>query len=188
MSEKELIAQILAGDEAAKTRFYEAHIHRIRPICIHFLGYQDADIEDILQQTFLIGLEKLATFEPRSTLYTWLAHICVNLCYQRLHKRRKALVTLEEDLDLITAPLAQDLAAEKERKDEQKHRIELVDRLLKTMSEKCRQILDLRDKRGETYVAICKALKVPMGTVMSQLARCRETLKKMVQSSLKENL
>ncbi len=188
MSEKELIARILAGDEAAKTSFYESHVNRLRPICIHFLGYQDADIEDILQQTFLIGLEKLPAFEIRSSLYTWLAHICVNLCYQRLHKRHKSLVNLEEDLEQMTASLAEERQAEKERQDEQKQRLELLDRFLKTMSEKCRQILDLRDKRGETYAAICKALKVPMGTVMSQLARCRETLKKMVQSSLKEDL
>jgi len=38
----------------------------------------------------------------------------------------------------------------------------------------------LRDRQGKSYAVIGKLLKLPMGTVMSQLARCRETLKSLV--------
>ena len=188
MSETELIRQILAGDEAAKTRLYQGHAHRLKPICVHFLGYQDADIDDIVQQTFLIALEKLPQFEPRSTLYTWLAHICVNLCYERIRKRKKLLVSLEEDLEQLTASLAHDREAEKGRKAEEKERLRFLEKLIGALGEKCRKIIELRDRRGESYAAIGKALKVPIGTVMSQLARCRETLKQMAKSSLKDGL
>lgn len=188
MSEKELIQQMLAGDEAAKTRFYESHVGRLKPICIHFLGFEDPDIEDILQETFLIAFRKLPEFEPRSTLYTWIAHICVNLCYQRLHKRHKALVTEAEALEQAASSMAETRQEEKEEQEGKDRIIGLLRRLIETMGEKCRRILDLRDLKGESYVSICKALKVPMGTVMSQLARCRDTLRKMVQSSLGGNL
>ena len=188
MSEKELIQQILAGDEGAKTRFYESHVHRLKPICIHFLGYQDPDIEDIIQETFLIAFQKLPAFEPRSTLYTWIAHICVNLCYQRLYKRKKALVSEEETLEQVTASMAEKAQSDQADQADKKQKLDLIERFLQTMSEKCRQILDLRDRRGESYIAICKIVKAPIGTVMSQLARCRETLRKMVQSSLGDNL
>lgn len=188
MSEKELIQQILSGDEAAKTRFYETHVKRLRPICIHFLGYQDADIEDIIQETFLIAFQKLPQFEPRSSLYTWIAHICVNLCYQRLHKRQKALLAEKESLEEMAATLSEKEQEKREDEDDRRGMLNLLERLMQTMSEKCRQILDLRDRQGESYIDICKVLKVPIGTVMSQLARCRETLKKMVQSSLGDNL
>ena len=188
MSEVELIQQILAGDEQAKTRLYAAHVHRLKPICVHFLGYQDSDIDDIVQQTFLIALQKLPEFEPRSTLYTWLAHICVNLCYERIRKRKRVLVSLEEELEQLTVPLSQSLEGEKGRKDEEREKIKLLERLIQAMGGKCRKIIELRDRQGESYASIGKVLKIPIGTVMSQLARCRETLKKMLQSSLKEGL
>jgi RNA polymerase sigma-70 factor (ECF subfamily) len=188
LSETELIQQILAGDEGAKTRFYQAHSGRLKPICVHFLGYQDSDIDDTIQQTFLIAFQKLGEFEPRSTLYTWLAHICVNLCYERIRKRKRVLVSLQADLEQMTASLAKAQNDEKDRMDEDHKKIKLMEGLIKTMGEKCRKVVELRDLEGQSYAAIGKLLKIPIGTVMSQLARCRETLKQLVQGSLKEGL
>jgi len=161
-------------------------VNRLKPICVHFLGYQDADIDDILQQTFLIAYQKLPGFEPRSSLYTWLAHICINLCYERIRKRKKLLASLEEDLDQMTASLAQDRQDEQDEKAEKKKKIQLLTGLVKTMGDKCREILQRRDFEGQSYADISKALKVPIGTVMSQLARCRETLKQMVERESKK--
>ena len=186
MSETELIQQILTGNEEAKTRLYQGHAHRLKPICVHFLGYQDADIDDIIQQTFLIALEKLPEFEPRSTLYTWLAHICVNLCYERIRKRKRVLATLQEDLEQLTVSLVKTQDHDRDQKDEEGRKIKLMEKLIKTMSEKCRKVVELRDLQGQSYAVMAKALKIPIGTVMSQLARCRETLKELVQHSLKE--
>jgi RNA polymerase sigma-70 factor (ECF subfamily) len=158
----------------------------LKPICVHFLGWQDPDIEDIVQQTFLIAFQKLPEFEPRSTLYTWMAHICVNLCYERLRKRRRVLVNLEEDLERLTAPLAASLEEEASRKAQESGRVEFLRGLIRTMGEKCRRILELRDLEGKSYAAVGAALKIPIGTVMSQLARCREILRKLAQQAMKE--
>lgn len=184
LEEREWIQQILAGDEDAKTRFYSAHAPRLKPICVHFLGWQDSDIDDIIQQTFLIGFQKLPEFEPRSTLYTWLAHICVNLCYERIRRRKRVLSQLEEDLEILTAPQARSREEDLSAKDLEQRRIDLLKGLIKAMSDKCGRILELRDLKGKSYADIGEVLKVPIGTVMSQLARCRETLKKLAQKSL----
>ena len=45
----------------------------------------------------------------------------------------------------------------------------------------CRDLLILRDEGAKSYVEIGEILRVPMGTVMSRLARCRETLKELVR-------
>ena len=42
----------------------------------------------------------------------------------------------------------------------------------------------MRDEKGKSYAEISEKLKVPMGTVMSRLARCRETLKELVKRVL----
>lgn len=183
--ERELVAKILAGDEGSKTAFYNENAKRLYPICVHFLGYQDADAEDIVQETFLIALGKLAEFEFRSSLFTWLDHICVNLCYERLRKRKKMAASLAEDLERLTAPLAESLEEQKNAEEEKKKRVEMMDRIIQSMSDRCREILVLRDKQGESYIHIARVLKIQLGTVMSQLARCRKALKTLLTNELK---
>jgi RNA polymerase sigma-70 factor (ECF subfamily) len=187
LNEKELIKRILLGEEGAKTLFYESHARRLKPICVHFLGYQDSDIDDIVQQTFVIAFQKLPEFEPRSTLYTWLAHICVNLCFERIRKRKRVLVSLEEDLEHLTQALSRSTEDRKESEKESARKLRLLEGLMLKMSAKCRQVLELRDWQGKSYAEVGKALKVPIGTVMSQLARCREALKQLAQNAMGES-
>ncbi|HUO58923.1 MAG TPA: RNA polymerase sigma factor [bacterium] len=180
--EKQLVEKILAGDLGAQTAFYEENARRLYPICVHFLGYQDPEAQDIVQDTFLIAFGKLAEFEFRSSLYTWLSHICVNLCYERLRRRKRVLAAEETDLEKF---LHSRVAAQEDQgreEEEKKGRLELLRRLIRNMGEKCRGILELRDQKGESYVNIARILKIPPGTVMSQLARCREALRKLLEN------
>ncbi len=174
--ERELVKKILAGNVEVQTFFYRENARRLFHICIHFLGPEDDEADDIVQQTFLIALEKLGTFEFRSSLYTWLSNICANLCYERLRRKKKVLASLEEELEQLMVPPPGTTPDTEIDEDEKKARLALLERLVQSMSERCRQVLELRDKRGESYIHISKALKIPLGTVMSQLARCRKAL------------
>jgi len=177
----QLIQQILAGDEAAQTRFVLDHRKRLYPIAIHFLGYQDPDAEDVVQETFLIAFRKLKDFQPRSTLYTWLAHITVNLCFERLRKRKRQLAALVEDMERLAAPLS---AQAHERSGEDAEREALLSRvrgLIERLGPNCRDVVRLRDIEGLSYAEVGRRTRLPIGTVMSRLSRCRETLKGMLQ-------
>ena len=178
--EKELVQKILAGDLEAQTRFYKENARRLFHICIHFLGPEDDEAEDIIQQTFLITLGKLREFEFRSSLYTWLSNTCANLCYERLRRKKKVLATLEKDLERLLLP--QSALDEPEASEEEKQaRLALLERVTQSLSEKCRQVMEMRDKKGESYINISLHLKIPMGTVMSQLARCRKALRNLFE-------
>lgn len=184
MDEKELIRRILEGDEEAKTTLYRTHQKRLMPIAVYFLGYQDSDLEDVVQETFLIGFQKLKDFRPEASLYTWLAHICVHRCYKRLEKRKRALQPLDLELDQVTASLSVDRFHSETREAEKEKLIALARKTLANLGEKCREIIELRDFKGVSYAEIAKHLKVQMGTVMSRLARCREALKSLVRFEL----
>ena len=181
-NEKELVQKILSGDPEAQTVFYEENAKRLYPICVHFLGYQDPEAEDIVQDVFIIAFKKLEGFEFRSSLYTWLAHICVNLCYERLRKRKKMLATETVDLERLTSPQSGAKDLQREDEQEKQGRLAILKRLIESMSEKCRGVLELRDQQGESYINIARILKMPPGTVMSQLARCRKALKTLFEN------
>ena len=184
-NERELVRKILSGDREAQTVFYQENVKRLYPVCVHFLGYEDPEAEDIIQDTFLVAFRKLKSFEFRSSLYTWLDHICVNLCFERLRKRKRTLASLQVDLERLLQPKAASQEDHLREQEEKNARLGILKRLTDSMSEKCREVLELRDKQGESYIQIARSLKIPMGTVMSQLARCRKALRHLMENELK---
>jgi RNA polymerase sigma-70 factor (ECF subfamily) len=94
----------------------------------------------------------------------------------------------EEDLEGLMRSKALDAAAKEERAKEQKEKLELVNKAMGKIGDPCRQILELRNREGVSYIEISRLLKIPMGTVMSRLARCTAALKEEVEKLLKKGL
>jgi RNA polymerase sigma-70 factor, ECF subfamily len=178
--EKQLVRDILSGDEAAKTRLYTENRQKLYRIGVHCLGYQDPEVEDVLQETFLAAFESLHRFEGRSSLATWLSHICANRCFLRLRRRRKVLAAQEEDLERALIPRAAEDDRRREVEERTGHRLALLREKMALLGAPCREIVSLRDVEGVDYVEIENRLRLPLGTVMSRLSRCRETLKEMM--------
>lgn len=181
-----MIERILKGDARAQAWLVETHRQRLYAASVHLLGFRDPEAEDVVQQTFVIAFEKLSGFEGRSSLYTWMAHICVNLCYERLRARDRQTVAAQEDLDFITSGASLKRHEAMEEADEKSARLKMVAAAMKRMDGKCREILTLRDVDGVPYAGIGDRLKMPIGTVMSRLARCRQVLKEQVMKAMKE--
>ncbi len=176
----------MAKDEEAYRYFYETYRNRIYKACVYLLGYRDPDAEDVTQEVFLAALKQLPQFEFRSSLYHWLYRIAMYLCYERIRRRRRLIASLDEDLEKASDSLA---AGEREHVAEamdRKRSLEVVEEEMEKMGDPCKSLLGLREKQQKSYAEIADALKVPIGTVMSRLARCKEALKALVLKALKE--
>src|SRR5262245_17535711 len=99
MDEASLLSGLRAGDEAARAEVYRLYRQRLYATACHFLGWKDSEAEDLVHDSFVVALQGIARFEGRSSLYTWLNHICVNLCFARIRKRKRAVSLAEEDWD-----------------------------------------------------------------------------------------
>lgn len=183
LEDRELVQRLLAKDDEAYRLFYRTYQGRIYRAASYLLGYQDPDAEDITQEVFLAALQQLHKFEFRSSLYHWLNHICMYLCFDRIRKRKRMVASLQEELEAMTPAK---LGPGQDPDPEEKERLlTLVESQRELLGAPCRGLLDLRDEQGKSYAQIAGILKVPMGTVMSRLARCKETLKELVLKSLK---
>lgn len=185
MDERELVARILNGDERAKVSFYKLYQQKLYSFCVYFLGTNDPEIEDILQEVFLTAFQKLSQFEFRSSLDTWLTQICIHQCYRHFRRRSRLAVRADEDLEALLSGQALENQAQVERSKEKNERLEIIGKALEGMGETCRRILELRNREGDSYIEIARSLKVPIGTVMSRLARCTAALKQEVEKILK---
>jgi RNA polymerase sigma-70 factor (ECF subfamily) len=91
------------------------------------IGGDRAAVEDVVQETFLVALESLRTFDGRSTLHTWLCGIAKNKIRSARRKRRPmaledALDEASGDIDAILArvssePLPEWVIEKRETKD-----------------------------------------------------------------------
>ncbi len=77
-----LIERALAGDESAFSRLYKRHARGVAGLVYRTLG-QDADVDDIVQETFVEGLRQLGTLADRTKLKPYLTTIAV----RRIHAR-----------------------------------------------------------------------------------------------------
>ena len=160
------------------------HGEMLRRTCVHILGYGDPDVEDTVQETLISAFQHLAGFEFRSSLAHWLRQICVHYCYRRWRQRKRMVVQSQETLETLFLPGALDREDEKSRVSEQARKMQILKQGLEGLGKPCRKLLGLRDEEGKSYAEISEIMRVPMGTVMSRLARCRQTLKEWIQRIL----
>jgi RNA polymerase sigma-70 factor (ECF subfamily) len=169
------VGRVLKKDAAAGDEFFLRYRDRIYAVAVAVLGWRDPEAEDVVHETFAAALQALEGFEFRSTLYTWLNQICVRQCYKRIRSRSRMALGSENDLaEALGARPAEDDGALKGLDEERKSWLKQA---VQALDEGCRRLIELRDLKGISYGEASRQLKVPIGTVMSRLSRCREKLK-----------
>src|SRR5512138_3249902 len=95
-SDEELIEACQAGEESAFELLVGRWEDRIRGACWRVLG-SDEEARDVAQEAFLKAYRGLDGFKRESRFSSWLYQIALNLCRDRLRRRKtRATVSLEE--------------------------------------------------------------------------------------------
>jgi RNA polymerase sigma factor (sigma-70 family) len=142
-----------------------------------WLSYVPGDADDVVQEAVLRAFRAFDTLRG-SDVKAWLLAIVRNCHYTAQKQRqRRGFVPLPEEGDAddghaMTDP-APDPLNESIRRDEQR----TLERLIAALPEEHRTVLMLREIEEMDYRQIAAATGVPIGTVMSRLARSRAALK-----------
>lgn len=84
-----LVARVGRGDEAATRMLVGAKLPRILALARRMLG-DAAEAEDVAQETFLRAWRQAARWRPGAARFdTWLHTVTLNLCRDRLRRRRE---------------------------------------------------------------------------------------------------
>jgi RNA polymerase sigma-70 factor (ECF subfamily) len=139
---------------------------------LQHLGARESDLEDLLQEVFLVVQRKLGGFDGRSRLTTWLFGICLRVVARQ---RRRAYFRLEWATPDVPER-ADDRTPEDELSDEQRHRV--LERALSRLSLEQRAVFVLFELEGNSCQEIAELVAVPLGTVYSRLHHARKDIKK----------
>jgi RNA polymerase sigma-70 factor, ECF subfamily len=185
----EQLIRVREGDRAAYGQVVLDCQNRLFNAMLRMVGDRET-ARELTQETFLRGLANLNTFQGKSSAYTWLFRIGMNLAIGQLRKdkRRKTFsidATADDDRNSQAAGLVDRVTASATDAVEKKERDRKVMEALNRVDAEYRAILVMRDVEGMEYAQISEVLELPLGTVKSRLFRARLALRQELMEYMK---
>lgn len=179
------LSQLKRGNWSAMEDLVRRYQDRLFAAVLRMVGHPE-DAADLVQETFVRAMQNVAKFEGKSTLYTWLFRIAINLSLShRRAQRYRTAASLDgspaEDVNQQAASLRRQLAQGTELDPAAQAEIHLEhERILEALARlepDFRAIIVLRDVEECDYEQIGEILELPVGTVKSRLFRARAALR-----------
>jgi RNA polymerase sigma-70 factor (ECF subfamily) len=156
-----------AGDANAFRAVYEAHVGRVRALCLRLSG--DAGrADELTQDVFVRVWERLGTFRGESAFSTWLHRLAVNEVLQTLRSagRRERRVAIMAEPPETPLP---DGAGPEQSMD--------LEGAIAALPEGCRTVFVLHDVEGLRHEEIASLTGTAVGTSKAHLFRARRLLR-----------
>jgi len=188
-SDERLVELVRGGNREAYDEIVDRYYRPLYNLILKNTGHRER-VEDLLQEVFLKGWERIEKFHGSSSFFTWLYRIAVNVCLDELRRRKRrgwvrsldAPVGGEEES--FTDSLKQMQTSPRSNPD-MEHQAREIQRLVHeamlTMKDDQRTILILREMQELSYDQIAEILEINVGTVKSRLSRARNELARLLR-------
>ena len=166
----------LAGFEELATPLFDSLYNFAR-----WLLHNQNDAEDLVQETYLKALRGFASFQPGTNFRAWIFQILRNtFLSSRTKFERRMTEALDSEED------GPELAVDTETPETiliNRSNFQLVQRAIDDLPVHYRETLLLCEVEEMSYRQIAEILSVPIGTVMSRLARARKVVRQSLRSA-----
>ncbi len=170
--DKPLVERAQQGDTEAFDQLIRKHSGKLYGLVYNMTSNHE-DTNDLLQDIFAKAYRSLKRFQGKSTFYTWIYSISVNMTLNFLKKRNRQRKVSLDDVDLNIQNDA-DFIEQTAKSDPVKevNILELQERLngaMQALSDDHRAVVTMFDIMGMPHNDIAKILGVSPGTVRSRL-------------------
>ena len=148
-----------------------------------WLTRDDQDAQDVVQEAYMRALkyfDRMKGSEGRP----WVLGIVRNTCYTWLEKNRPAEVVAMEDVESAVAEVVSSSPTPEVILLQSANR-KLVNQALEELPVGYREVIVMREIEDMSYKEIAAVAGIPMGTVMSRLARARNLLKVSIEDRMR---
>ena len=180
-NESQLLADAAKGNSEAFGQLFLAYRERL-VMAVTGIVRCRSDAEDVVQDAFMQAYIKLGSFQAKSTFYTWIYRIAVNMALSR-GRRQRVRVSLENTRDVMGDEPEDPNGSPSERMMRDEHATE-IKKAFASLGQDYRAILMLRGVEGCDYETIAKTLKLKPGTVRSRLHRARTQLREQLDDAM----
>jgi RNA polymerase sigma-70 factor (ECF subfamily) len=181
--DQKLVQQAQAGDYRAFNALDSKYRARIMRLTLRY-ARNEADAEDLVQDTFLKAYRALLSFRGDASFYSWLHRIAINAARTAFHVRARDahVVSMEgnsEQLEELATP--ESLAVTDEI-------LAAIGAAVDGLCEDQRRAIVLREVDGLSYQQVAGAMSCPVGTVRSRVFRARAAIDLRVRDSFEGGL
>ncbi len=180
MDESLLITNSQKGDIQAFTELVSLYQRRIYDLAYQ-ITHSHTDSEDIAQEIFIRLWRKIHKFKGKSSFFTWLYRMAINVSKNYLRSRPTNQVLFEE------ATIGQDLIRKRNNPAEElisQETSKAVTKAIDTLPFKHKMVVLLHDIEGFSHKEISRIMKCSEGTVWSRLFYARRKLKERLTNFL----
>ena len=140
-----------------------------------WLVHNKSNAEDLVQETYLKALRSFSSFQPGTNFRAWMFRILKNTFLSSrstLDRRMTVEIDSEDDVPVLpaTSTTPESLLIERYKQNAVRNAIEQLPVTF-------REVLLLCDVEDASYREISEILSIPVGTVMSRLARARKAVR-----------
>ena len=194
--DQQTLAQLRRGNWSAMEQLVTRYQDRLYVTILRMVNHAD-DAADLVQETFVRAMQGVGRFEGKSTLYTWLFRIALNLAisHRRTNQYRTAVsldAGREEDDSSVNRQaaglqrqLSQDTEDDPALSVERRMEYERLQEALARLDPDFKAVIVLRDVEECDYDQIAAILEVPVGTIKSRLFRARSALRDLLKGPVK---
>lgn len=174
-----LVERAQRGDQKAFGMLVEKYQRKLGRLLSRMVRDQ-AEVEDVVQESFIKAYRALPNFRGDSAFYTWLYRIGINTAKNYLVSMGRR-PQISHDVEIEDAENFED--AEELRTAETPETEMMTKEIAKTVNEtmmalpdELRTAITLRELEGLSYEEIATLMSCPIGTVRSRIFRARETI------------
>ena len=175
MNDEQLVSALKGQDPVAVQQLLDAYGDRLLRSAFHLCG-NETEAQDLVQETFLQAIRSVHRFQGRSSIYTWLHGILLNLSRQE-RRCQKRIVYDDELVD-------REVADENPGQLDAQTASSALQSALQKLSSAHREVIVLRFYENMKIHEIAAHQGIYKGTVKSRLHYALEQLQKFLPGEL----
>ena len=186
VSELDLVKRCQQGDTTAFDELVTRYRTRIFGM-IYNMAHNEQDAWDLAQDSFVKAWKSINRFRGKSSFYTWIYRIVMNVTIDWLRKKQvkgagtefdDAIQLKEVDPASKTVPRAEPMPHQRLERQEIRARI---DQAIAQLSPEHRAVILMKETEDMQYHEIAEALGCSIGTIMSRLFYARKKLQHLLR-------
>lgn len=174
LSDNEIIGKILNGNHDLFRLIVERYKNPVAAVIKGMLG-DCPEAEDVGQETFIRLYLSLADFRGDAALKTYLIRIAMNLSLNEIKKKKRFNSSTVYIDSLVNIPQEVEIPV-----SERAEIMETIHNAMEKLDARQRSVFILRIVEGYNTKETAKILKIPLGTVLSRLARALDEMRRLV--------
>jgi RNA polymerase sigma-70 factor (ECF subfamily) len=189
ITEQELLERLRKGDKGACALCIDMYGTQIYRLALRLMK-NEADAEDVVQETFMNAYKSIDKFEGRSGLNTWLYRIAYNAAMMRLRRPSPYTLSIDETLQTETpTPIPHQLfdwCCLPEREFETAETRTYLEQSITELPEKLRVVFMLRELEELSTQETADILDISVDAVKKRLHRARLWLRERLSTHFAE--